>query len=759
MPSDRKTSPDCVMADLIDLCDSDDDNKQLSPVRKRLKTRFGKVKTERVDDGSVARLPSLDDDDDDDEIEVIENVQPAFTSTVANKTTGEDDDVEIVGFIGDKLPHMRCHCPENHFQTVNLTGDGFAASQQGLLTALEQNKKACDLCYCYVCDKPYNECQSWVPPVAPPSTHNAHCMAMDKGIGCHNWKMKRQQVRNPTSLASSSSYGISSNLTSSFTNTFSRGPFPPGYEPRCQDDVTKCRNCGWFSKLWKPAVGAVASCRHWCHKCGRVVERSSNFLNLVAYKKQAADVLVGERVIPFTIHAHDPRKITAYKKSWKENADWIYDESEMRNDAFRQLFCKFVVPAQILACVPVLDKDNLPSDGRFTQAGDDDAEEDFDSDSFGARAENPDVSISETESVVLESHADICLLKELGTFDSFGGSHKNMKSAQVTGHIIASWDKTAQKGTFTVTLYLRPKTRSKDTSASLTKLLGAWFGAFPFPLSSLATRFTARESTYESADSYRRFSNKVSVPPFRFSQVDEEKFREEMGDEIQEAMDSFNGATSESRSKLSLLSSSGETWLGGTTNSTPGDFASFLQGYFSEMLVEDLCRCRNEVASSWLAKKFGVVSSHRNMRNTNGHLHSSIMCHEGDRMGDTYFSSYLAPSEYPLAIENLAPEADNMRLRIKNVATLVQHLENLGHASAPFIEGLTVDLLPFQKESVQWALERELQKGGVQSFLWTELPSVDDEQVDKLYLNPVLNRVTSQKPKLVRGGFICEGMF
>ena len=229
MPSDRKTSAGCVMAaGVIDLCDSHDDNKQLSPVRNRLKTRSGKVKTERVDDGSVARLPSIPilDDEDDDEIEVIEHVQPAFTSTAATKTTGEDDDVEVVGFIGHKLPHMRCHCPDNHFQTVhlNLIRDRYvsAASRQGLLTALEQNKKACDLCYCYVCDKPYNECQSWVPPVAPPSTHNAHCMAMDKGIGCQNWKMKRQQLRNPTSPASSSSCGISSNLTESFADTFLR---------------------------------------------------------------------------------------------------------------------------------------------------------------------------------------------------------------------------------------------------------------------------------------------------------------------------------------------------------------------------------------------------------------------------------------------------------------------------------------------------------------------------------------------------------
>jgi hypothetical protein len=35
-----------------------------------------------------------------------------------------------------------------------------------------------------------------------------------------------------------------------------------------------------------------------------------------------------------------------------------------------------------------------------------------------------------------------------------------------------------------------------------------------------------------------------------------------------------------------------------------------------------------------------------------------------------------------------------------------------------------VELLEFQRQSVQWALERETTPGGVQSFLWVKLPSV-----------------------------------
>jgi hypothetical protein len=76
---------------------------------------------------------------------------------------------------------------------------------------------------------------------------------------------------------------------------------------------------------------------------------------------------------------------------------------------------------------------------------------------------------------------------------------------------------------------------------------------------------------------------------------------------------------------------------------------------------------------------------------------------------------------------------------------MLDHLESLHHASVPFIEGLNVELLDFQRRSVQWALERETTPGGIQSFLWAKLPEVAEPDQD-IYYNPILERVRRDKP-------------
>jgi SWI/SNF-related matrix-associated actin-dependent regulator of chromatin subfamily A3 len=94
----------------------------------------------------------------------------------------------------------------------------------------------------------------------------------------------------------------------------------------------------------------------------------------------------------------------------------------------------------------------------------------------------------------------------------------------------------------------------------------------------------------------------------------------------------------------------------------------------------------------------------------------------------------------------------------KSINALLVHLENLGHEEAPFVEGLNVELLPYQRQTLQWALDREQNPGGLQSFLWTKLPHVEDENVPDLYYNLLLQKITTEKPKLVRGGIIAEEM-
>ena len=71
--------------------------------------------------------------------------------------------------VGEKnrinLPHMRCHCTLKPFNLQN--------------TRDENNKKTCEQCFCYVCDKKAGECESW---------GGSHYRACDQGAEKFYWR-------------------------------------------------------------------------------------------------------------------------------------------------------------------------------------------------------------------------------------------------------------------------------------------------------------------------------------------------------------------------------------------------------------------------------------------------------------------------------------------------------------------------------------------------------------------------------------------
>lgn len=733
-----KKSPDGVM-DIIDLCESEDE-KDLAPLRKRLKTQYGatKVKTE-----GFARMPgSMLDIDDDDDIQVVEKASlSAFQSDV--KTTG-DEEVQLVGFIGDKLPHVRCHCPDNKFVNCSVHSPNHIVR-----AALESNQKTCTLCYCYVCDKPASDCNKWAPAERGSLMNDtAHCMAVDKGADAATWKRMRERVKNPnTSFITRPPQFDILRLGMGESNPASQTLPPDHVFASTNGNFTKCRKCSWYTRI-DIRIAALSnsavppSCDQWCKKCGRVASDKFMTRKMEPYKRMPLDVLLGQKEITFTMHAHDPRKMKDYQKSWEENGEtWTYNEADMQDDAFRHRFGNFVLPGHILRNVSVLPVEKIPIDGSFESPR-----------SFGYSRDSTEVSISETEAVVLDSQEDLVFLRELDLFDSFGLN--KVLNSPLVGHIQAAWDKASQKGAFTVSLYLRPGVNSRSDKCSLTKLLGAWFGVAPFTLSSLGRAFTASE-----ASNVGRYDDlRLPVPPFTLSPDEVDYNKDEMGEEIEEAMDSFNAAVEANRSKLALTSSCGEAWVGGTAGASPGDFGSFLERYYSEVLVDDILSHRalhGRDPEEWLSRKFGAVSSHRRMRCAGSVGHATLVLRHNRGGDDTHFRGYLANDDHALAAENLSGQAHKIKNRMTSLHNLMQHMENLGHGSIEKVDGLSVDLLPFQKQSVQWALERE--RKGAQSFLWAELPHVEDRNVDKLYLNPILNRIERKKPKLIRGGLICEG--
>lgn len=76
----------------------------------------------------------------------------------------------------------------------------------------------------------------------------------------------------------------------------------------------------------------------------------------------------------------------------------------------------------------------------------------------------------------------------------------------------------------------------------------------------------------------------------------------------------------------------------------------------------------------------------------------------------------------------------------------------------PYVDGLNVELLQFQRQAVQWCLERETVAGGIQSLLWPEVPQVASPRKKTLYYNPIIETFRRDKPHVIRGGILASEM-
>ena len=94
--------------------------------------------------------------------------QPARRTVPTNQEIIEiDDDVAILGVENEcKLPHARGDCPKHKFQ---IGSHGVCANH-------------CAQCYCYVCDAPAGDCKSW----------GAHCVAH---AGSSTWQKAREKAK------------------------------------------------------------------------------------------------------------------------------------------------------------------------------------------------------------------------------------------------------------------------------------------------------------------------------------------------------------------------------------------------------------------------------------------------------------------------------------------------------------------------------------------------------------------------------------
>lgn len=111
----------------------------------------------------------LGENDDKDNVETVEPARPVVAmvcpvATSKETSTATSDDIEMAGVANQtRLPHhLRAHCTEHSFVQlpvdVELPGNNVYIPPWTTKGA-EGNVAFCDLCYCYVCDKPAKECK------------------------------------------------------------------------------------------------------------------------------------------------------------------------------------------------------------------------------------------------------------------------------------------------------------------------------------------------------------------------------------------------------------------------------------------------------------------------------------------------------------------------------------------------------------------------------------------------------------------------
>lgn len=129
----KRVSPGAV----IDLTLDSDDEKEsrLGDIKKNLYSNK-KFKAEPTRNAAI-----------DNDVVIIDAPAVKMAAYAPTGTVGADDDLEVVGIRKEcRLPHLRQHCTHNPFQT---------SPQNNSIP----NEKHCDLCYCYCCDCPVNDCK------------------------------------------------------------------------------------------------------------------------------------------------------------------------------------------------------------------------------------------------------------------------------------------------------------------------------------------------------------------------------------------------------------------------------------------------------------------------------------------------------------------------------------------------------------------------------------------------------------------------
>jgi hypothetical protein len=268
----------------------------------------------------------------------------------------------------------------------------------------------------------------------------------------------------------------------------------------------------------------------------------------------------------------------------------------------------------------------------------------------------------------------------------------------------------------------------------IASFIGYWTGVLPLSLSDLRLHVPVAES--------------ISDKPEIIAAI--KVYNNELESSIQEDIKLTSGVNCDEKQPVKDPSFRDD--LRGGICRDGNDLRSLLIRYFCEAII-DCAHHKNlfEDTMGWNLSDKGY--------NVQGIVHRRLGCntetvHYGVR-GDPSIKQFLNHND-GVVLPFVAHALHKVTLGLKSLGGVMDHLVNRGHKSAPFVEGLTVELLPFQLQSLQWALERESVAGGIQSYFTAKIPRNDD--AGDLYYNPITGKLGETAPKLVRGGIIAEQM-
>jgi len=734
-----------------------------------------------------------------DDVEIVEAAAKKLTmvaeSTSKKASTigkiDDDDDVRVEGVLNEtRFSHMRQHCTSFPFRP---------GTPNNLQIA---NREYCEKCYCYVCDSLAKDCKQWHSPFSSDPYQN-HCCASEKNVvweemrsrakvakmrnapngnekrddgpphGCHfsadcfdglyvlNSGNPGNCLRcwcyicdkqvfycddyNHVQHHPGSDYARKERQKRKLSTFGVPGPFEPTNPDAPKDtSLTQCRRCSWFFRF-DSKRSCTPSFSDWCPHCGRVASEDDLEKNQQATTSAASDTknvvheqqpyVVGEKEIPFRIVAHDPRLFEDFKDNWEDAGDstsspeWYYDEAERQEEVFLHRIGRAPKWSNVFRALPLVAEKNVPrtSSSLWKYNG---------------------VVKDSSDAVIIDDPQQYQLLCYIA---KVAGTNEE---ADTWFKIHATWHKESKLGTFKLQFMVPKDAFLGQNNVSrhrfkhyVSGILGLWFGIFPLQVSELSGLLnpSSAEDIINEMELKCRMNRHIrnipiSIKPFEV-EVIEDGILPVIRKSLESRLASLRNGKDENDSRLTLAPSdvSNINVDVSTSGRSSDPFRDSLVRYFSEQFASKIHRVDWKCLSDLVANSFGAIA-----RAECPNFLEPVLGFESMITAEICYLKDIKAK----GLFRLPPSIQR---------TMIQ-LENLGHEAEDCVEGLTIELLEFQRQSLRWALERERIPGGIQSYHWLKLPNRGEEYQDDIYYNPLLKLFRKDKPAVIRGGFIAEQM-